>query len=176
MPKIGLFFGSSTGNTEAAADRIQQLMQECGFEVAKFNIYADPVKGMEEYDLLILGIPTWDIGEIQEDWKNCWDELDTLQLAGKKVAVFGQGDQRGYPATFQDCIGFLGRKMRERGATLVGFTATEGFEFDESQGVEEGKFMGLSLDDDNQRDLTEGRIQAWVQQLIAEFELAPQAG
>jgi flavodoxin I len=99
-----------------------------------------------------------------------------MQLAGKKAAVFGQGDQRGYPATFQDCIGMLGRKVRERGGSLVGFTSTEGFNFDESLGVEDGKFMDLSLNDDNQRDLTEGRIQAWVQQLVAEFELAAQAG
>lgn len=175
MSKIGLFFGSSTGNTEAAAERIRDLFQERGFEVSLFNIYSESVQNMEQFEYLVLGIPTWDIGEIQEDWKNCWDELDTLQLTGKKAAVFGQGDQRGYPATFQDCIGFLARKVRERGATVVGFTPTDGFDFDESQGLEDGKFMGLSLDDDNQRDLTDGRIQAWVAQLVSEFELVPQA-
>lgn len=175
MAKIGLFFGSSTGNTENAAERIRDLLKAQGIELDYFNVTSDPVKAMENYDLLILGLPTWDIGELQEDWKSIWDELDGLQLAGKKAAVFGQGDQRGYPATFQDCIGMLGRKVRERGGSLVGFTSTEGFNFDESLGVEDGKFMGLSLDDDNQRDLTEGRIQAWVQQLVAEFELAAQA-
>lgn len=169
MATIGLFFGSSTGNTETAAERIQQLLQEAGHEVSLLNVYSEAVKSMEQYEYLVLGIPTWDIGEIQEDWKNVWDELDALNLSGKKVAVFGQGDQRGYPATFQDCIGLLGRKVRERGATLVGFMSTEGFEFDESLGLEDGKFMGLSLDDDNQRDLTEGRIVAWVPQVIAEF-------
>lgn len=169
MATIGLFFGSSTGNTESAAERIQQLLQAAGHEVNLLNVYSEAIKSMEQYEYLVLGIPTWDIGEIQEDWKNVWDELDTLDLAGKKVALFGQGDQRGYPATFQDCIGLLGRKVRERGASLVGFMSTEGFEFDESLGLEDGKFMGLSLDDDNQRDLTEGRIVAWVPQVIAEF-------
>lgn len=169
MATIGLFFGSSTGNTENAAEQIQKLLQAAGHEVNLLNVYSESVKNMEQYDYLVLGIPTWDIGEIQEDWKNVWDELDTLELAGKKVAVFGQGDQRGYPATFQDCIGLLGRKVRERGASLVGFMSTEGFTFDESLGLEDGKFMGLSLDDDNQRDLTEGRIAAWVPQVIGEF-------
>ncbi len=176
MAKIGLFFGSSTGNTENAAEQIKQLLEARSLEVSYFNVSVDPVKAMEEYDNLILGIPTWDIGELQEDWDNIWGELDGLNLAGKKVAIFGQGDQRGYPATFQDCIGMLGRKMRERRATLVGFTSTEGFNFDESQGVEDGKFMGLSLDDDNQRDLTDGRVSAWVEQLVQEFALQPQAG
>ncbi|MCW5876338.1 MAG: flavodoxin [Anaerolineales bacterium] len=176
MAQIGLFFGSSTGNTENAAELIQKGFQSRGLQVDMYNVMADPVSKMEEYDILILGIPTWDIGELQEDWKNCWDDLDSLQLAGKKAALFGQGDQRGYPATFQDCIGLLGHKVRGRGATLVGFTSTEGFDFDESAGLEEGKFMGLSLDDDNQRDLTEGRIQAWVEQLVAELNLVPQAG
>ncbi|MCL4258298.1 MAG: flavodoxin [Anaerolineales bacterium] len=169
MATIGLFFGSSTGNTENAAEQIQKLLQAAGHEVNLLNVYSESVKSMEQYEYLVLGIPTWDIGEIQEDWKNVWDELDTLELAGKKVAVFGQGDQRGYPATFQDCIGLLGRKVRERGASLVGFMSTEGFTFDESLGLEDGKFMGLSLDDDNQRDLTEGRIAAWVPQIISEF-------
>ncbi|MCW5878997.1 MAG: flavodoxin [Anaerolineales bacterium] len=176
MAKIGLFFGSSTGNTENAAELIQKDLQQRGLEVDLFNVMADPVSKMQEYDCLVLGIPTWDIGELQEDWKNNWDELDSLQLAGKKAALFGQGDQRGYPATFQDCLGLLGNKLRERGAMLVGFTSTDGFEFDESLGVEDGKFMGLSLDDDNQRELTEGRVAAWVEQLVAEFNLAAQAG
>jgi len=169
MATIGLFFGSSTGNTENAAEQIQKLLQAAGHEVNLLNVYSESVQSMQNYEYLVLGIPTWDIGEIQEDWKNVWDELDTLDLAGKKVAVFGQGDQRGYPATFQDCIGLLAKKARERGASLVGFMSTEGFTFDESLGLEDGKFMGLSLDDDNQRDLTEGRIAAWVPQVIAEF-------
>ncbi|MCW5621208.1 MAG: flavodoxin domain-containing protein, partial [Burkholderiales bacterium] len=97
MATIGLFFGSSTGNTESAAERIQQLLQAAGHEVNLLNVYSEAIKSMEQYEYLVLGIPTWDIGEIQEDWKNVWDELDTLDLAGKKVAVFGQGDQRGYP-------------------------------------------------------------------------------
>lgn len=176
MAQIGLFFGSSTGNTENAAELIQKALQQRGLDVALFNVMSDPISKMQDFEYLILGIPTWDIGEIQEDWKNNWDDLDSLDLAGKKVAQFGQGDQRGYPATFQDCLGLLGNKVRERGATLVGYTPTDGFEFDESVGVEDGKFMGLSLDDDNQRELTPGRIEAWVQQLISEFDLAAQAG
>lgn len=171
MAHIGLFFGSSTGNTEAAAERIRELLAEQGIAVDMHNVYSDPVAPMEQYSHLILGIPTWDIGELQEDWAACWGDLDNLDLAGKLAAIFGQGDARGYPATFQDCIGMLGNKLRERGAHLVGFTSTDGFDFDESLGVEDGQFMGLSLDDDNQRELTDERIQAWVAQLISEFEL-----
>ena len=51
---------------------------------------------MTQYDVLILGIPTWDFGEIQEDWEAVWQQLDTLDLQGKIVALYGMGDQLGY--------------------------------------------------------------------------------
>ncbi|STE83833.1 flavodoxin II [Escherichia coli] len=53
--------------------------------------------------MLILGIPTWDFGEIQEDWEAVWDQLDDLNLEGKIVALYGLGDQLGYGEWFLDC-------------------------------------------------------------------------
>ena len=173
MPKIGLFYGSTTGNTANAAEAIRQAFNEISPDIVVdvFDIAKTGIEAMADYDMLILGISTWNIGELQYDWADVMDDLENLNLAGKKVAIFGPGDQIGFPDTFQDAIGILGEKVRKRGAKLVGFTSTEGFDFHESLGVENGQFMGLSLDEDNQPDLTAKRIKDWVEQLQEEFEL-----
>ena len=104
-----------------------------------------------------------DIGEI-------FDEFDNIDLSDKKIAIYGCGDQEGYPDSYQDAIGILARKLRERNATIIGFTSTESHTFEESLGLENGQFMGLALDDDNQPDLSESRIKKWVEQLLKETQ------
>lgn len=84
---MGLFYGSSTCYTEMAAEKIRDII---GPElVTLHNLKDDSPKLMEQYDVLILGIPTWDFGEIQEDWEAVWDQLDDLNLEGKIVALYG---------------------------------------------------------------------------------------
>ena len=90
-------------------------------------------------------------------------------FSGKKVAYFGCGDQVGYADNFLDAIGILEEKITERGGKTVGYWSTEGYEFDESKAVRNGKFVGLALDDTNQSDLTEQRLRKWVSLLKSEF-------
>jgi flavodoxin I len=171
MAKVGLFYGSTTGNTEMAAERIQEEFNNATPDMVElFNVVDTSVDSMQDFDALILGASTWDIGEMQYDWQDVMDDLDGLDLNGKKVAIFGLGDQIGYGDTFQDAIGILGKKMRECGAQLIGYTSVEGFEFENSAGIENGHFMGLSLDEDNQADLTDQRIVDWVKQLRKELD------
>ena len=172
MKKIGLFYGSNTGNTEIDAELIKKIFdQQFPNLVEIFNIGEVDVKKMEEYERLIVGSSTWNIGELQDDWALKFDELDELKLTGKRVAMFGVGDQFGYADNYCDAIGIIGRKLEAKGADLVGFTDASDYEFDNSLGVEDGVFLGLALDDDNQNELTEGRIDEWVDQLIEDFEL-----
>lgn len=103
--KIGLFYGSSTCYTEMAAEKIREILGEELVDLHNLKD-VDPVK-MEEYDILILGIPTWDFGEIQEDWEAIWDKLPTLDLNGKIIAMYGMGDQLGYGEWFLDALGML---------------------------------------------------------------------
>lgn len=58
--------------------------------------------------------PTRDFGEIQEDWEAVWDQLDTLNLEGKIVALYGMGDQLGYGEWFLDALGMLHDKLATR--------------------------------------------------------------
>ena len=124
-----------------------------------------------EYDCLIIGCPTWNIGELQSDWEGLYDELDALDFSGKKVAYFGVGDQIGYADNFQDAMGMLEEKISQLGGATVGYWPTDGYEFEESKAVRDGKFVGLALDEDNQSEMTEERVQAWTSQLKSAFGL-----
>ncbi|NEQ69019.1 MAG: flavodoxin, partial [Symploca sp. SIO2D2] len=108
----------------------------------------------------------------QADWEGFYeDELDDIDFSGKKVAYFGTGDQSGYPDNFQDAMGILEEKISELKGKTVGNWPTDGYEHESSRAVKNGKFVGLALDEDNQSELTEERIQKWVAQLKTEFGL-----
>jgi len=120
---------------------------------------------------IIIACPTWDIGQLQSDWEGYYPELDEVDFSGKKVAYFGAGDQEGYADNFQDAMGILESKISELGGKTVGYWSTDGYDFNESQAVKNGKFVGLALDEDNQAELTDERISTWVKQLKSEFDL-----
>ncbi len=168
MSKIGLFYGTQTGNTKTLAQAIQAEFG--GDSVVTLHDIADASPDdFADYACLIVGCPTWNIGELQADWEGFYDELDEIDFSGKKVAYFGAGDQIGYADNFQDAMGILAEKIRSLGGTTVGQWPTIGYEFNESKAVQNGKFVGLALDEDNQPELTESRISTWVAQVKMAF-------
>jgi flavodoxin I len=176
MTRIGLFYGSSKGSTEGAAMRIKKEFNTIQSDlVTVINVADGDLSTMADYDKIILGSSTWDDGQLQEDWRDVFDQMDSQDLSGKQVAVFGFGDQYEFPGTFQCALGILAKKARERGAELVGLWPTQGYKFEHSEGLEDGSFLGLALDSANQYEMTRKRIKAWVQQLAREFELVKEA-
>jgi len=170
MTKIAIYYGTNEGATELAAEKIGKTLQEAaGSAVEVKNIGSEELFDLELWDKLIIGCPTYNIGELQDDWFLAYDNMDALELNGRQVALFGLGDQFGYPDSFQDAVGIIGRKVRDCGAELVGFTDPAGFEFSTSAAMEDGKLMGLALDNDNQADMSDDRIVAWVAQIVKEF-------
>ena len=171
MSKIGLFYGSTTGKTEDAAQQIQTAL---GGEdiVTLHEINEADADDFSGYEYLIIGCPTWDIGELQSDWDGFFqDDLDSIDFSGKTVAYFGTGDQIGYGDNFQDAMGILEEKISSLGGKTVGYTSTDGYEHENSKALRDGKFCGLALDEDNQSDLTEERIQAWTAQIKSDLGL-----
>lgn len=168
MAKIGLFYGTQTGNTQTVAELIQQELGGESMVDLHDIANADP-SDFEDYDYIIIGCPTWNIGELQSDWEGFYDDIDNIDFNGKKVAYFGTGDQVGYPENFQDAMGILEAKISSLGATTVGYWSTDGYDFDESKAVRNGKFVGLAIDEDNQSDLTDSRVKSWIAQLKREF-------
>lgn len=171
MTVVGLFFGTQTGNTETAAELIQS---EFGGEsvVTLVDVAEAEATDLQSYDCLIIGCPTWNIGEMQSDWEGLYEELDDIDFSGKKVAYFGPGDQVGYADNFQDAMGILEEKISALGGQTVGQWSTDGYDFTESKAVKNGKFVGLAIDEDNQPELTENRIKTWVSQLKSAFDIS----
>jgi flavodoxin I len=169
MAKVGLFFGTQTGNTETTAEMIQKELGEENVDL--IDISEASIEDFERYSYLILGCPTWNIGELQSDWDGFFPNLDEINFSGKTVAYFGVGDQFGYPDNFQDAMGILAEKIAELGGKNVGSWPTDGYEFNESRGVVNGQFVGLALDEDNQSELTEKRIKEWTAKLKLLFNL-----
>jgi len=168
---IALFYGSSTCYTEMAGEKIRQQIGEEKVDI--YNIADEPIATALYYKNLIMGIPTWDYGELQEDWEEIWQELDELDFSGKTVALYGLGDQVGYPEWFLDALGYLYHKLRQQGADIVGFWPADGYEFESSKAFNEEAraFVGLALDEENAFELTDERIQIWCDQIINEFQL-----
>jgi len=171
--KIGLFYGSTTCYTEMAAEKIQTKFHHLAGTacVELFNVKEISLSKAQEYDILIFGISTWDFGELQEDWESTWQDIAGLNLADKTVAIFGLGDQLGYAEWFQDAVGMLHDELLVLGCDFVGYWPNQGYDFIASKALTEDKsfFVGLSLDDENQYDLTDERIDNWCHQLIAEI-------
>ena len=169
MAKIGLFFGSDEGNTEAVAYQIQQCI---GTDVVDVKDVADITQlDFADYELLILGIPTWDFGQIQSDWEDFWQDLSQVDFSEKTVALFGLGDQFGYGDFFLDAMGMLHDVIVSSGARVVGYWPTVSYEFDASKAKIEGQdlFVGLGIDEDQQPELTAQRIECWCQQVVDAF-------
>ncbi|WOH37312.1 flavodoxin FldB [Thalassotalea fonticola] len=167
--KIGLFYGSTTCYTEMAAEKIQAAMGTDLVEI--FNIKDVPLSDCLQYDIIIFGISTWDFGELQEDWESSWDDITSLNLQDKIVALFGLGDQVGYGQWFQDALGMLHDQIIPQGANIIGYWPNQGYEFEESKALTPDKdfFVGLSLDDETQYDLSEQRIENWSEQILEEM-------
>merc|ERR1711865_71078 len=91
-----------------------------------------------------------------------WDEfihgdLAGLDLKGKKVAIFGLGDQGGYGDNFCDAMDELMTCFKGSGADIVGSWSTDGYDHMESKSVDGAKFVGLACDEDNQPEMSEDR-------------------
>ena len=152
-----VIYGSSTGTCEAIAEKIASKLGCKALNVQELN---DAI--VEENQNLILGTSTWGAGEMQDDW---YDGLKTLQnadLKGKTIAFFGCGDAWSYSDTFVGGMGELYKGTKESGARFIGSVDTTDYKFDDSEAVIDGKFIGLPLDDINEDDKTDSRIDAWL--------------
>lgn len=163
MKKTCIIYGSSTGTCQTIA---QTIGEKLGLEAdAVIDVQQLNEDVINSYDALLLGTSTWGAGEMQDDWYDGVKVLKKAGLAGKTVAIFGCGDAAGYSDTFCGGMAELHDAAESAGATLVGGVSTDGYEFDDSDAVRDGKFVGLPLDDMNEEDKTEERIDAWLEEI-----------
>lgn len=152
---IGIFYGSTTGVTEQIAEKLGTLLNAKVF-------HAGDIDKILEFDIVILATSTWGIGDIQDDWIGPLEKLKSLNLSGKKVGIVGVGDQESFSSSFVNGMRELYTAATEANATVVGSTSTDGYSFDESTAIENGNFVGLVIDETNQSNLTDERIEKWA--------------
>ena len=177
--RIKIVYGTDTGNTELVVQDMIKLLDDSKTfieDAPKIDHQVITVPEINEdtwndADLFILGIPTWYDGELQSDWEEYFEQFKAIDFTGKKVAVFGLGDQLGYEEWFCDGVGILAKTVLKNGGQTIGWT-----DIDESYDLEEQpksmynefSFYGLCLDEDNQPELTQDRLKKWVEKIIYE--------
>lgn len=118
-------------------------------------------------------VPTWNTGA--DDHRSgtpmdnfLYDKLPSMDFTGKKIGIFGCGDQFSYNDNFCDAMGEIFDLLTEKGAMVLGSVATDDYVHSASKSVRDGKFVGMPFDEDNQDDLSEERATEWVKTLRAE--------
>lgn len=158
MGKIGVFYGSTVGNTRFVAEKIAKKLP---------NSEVRGVKDLDEksiasYKKMVIGTSTWGIGSFQDDFYQFVNRLSSLDLSNTTVALFGLGDQFNYPDSFCDGMGRVYEILVEKGCKVVGQWPADDYNFSESRAFKNGVMVGLALDEDNEPDLTDYRINAWL--------------
>lgn len=157
MSKTIVVYGSTTGTCESIA---QTLGEKLGADV--INVSDLTADELSSADNLVLGTSTWGAGELQDDWYDGVSLVKVADLSGKKAAIFGCGDSASYSDTFCGGMKEIYDAAVAAGATVVGAVSTDGYTFDDSDAAVDGQFVGLALDDINESDKTEERIDAWI--------------
>ena len=103
-------------------------------------------------------------------------------MTHQQAAIYGLGDQIGYPQWYQDAMGYLFVQLRACGAKLYGLWPTTPnqwlqdeqllrYEYEQSQSLtDDGQyFLGLPLDEENQPGLTMLRLETWLKKVLTDF-------
>lgn len=178
MAKTGIIFGTDTGKTRKIAKQIFKMLDS--EDIAKpVNINRCSIDELLAFDNLIIGTPTLGAGELpglsvdcaSESWEEMAEELEDADFSGKTIALYGLGDQEGYPDEFVDALGELYDIFSGAGATMIGRWPNSGYEFNSSGALDDDEFVGLVLDLDNQSGLTDERLTAWLDIIKPELGL-----
>lgn len=165
MKKIAVFYGSSTGTTSELAQRIAKAV---GAEAHCYDVASADAADASKFDVLILGSSTWGIGELQDDWEGFLPALAEQDLSGKAVALFGTGDADSYPDSFCEALAIIKEGLAGTGCHFVGAYSPEDYSYDATRSEEDGKLIGLCIDDVNQSDLTDKRLATWLEAFESE--------
>ena len=168
MNNTCIVYGSSTGTCEDIAQRIAVRLGVDKNHVIDVNSLTPDI--ISASDNLIFGTSTWGEGEIQEDWYDGLKIIRGCDFTDKIVAIFGCGDSVSFSDTFCSGMAQLWKEIENKGVHMVGQVSTTGYTFDDSEAVVDGKFVGLALDNVNESDQTDKRIENWAEQIKQSFK------
>lgn len=166
MAKIGIYYGSTTGNTQDVAT---EIAKELGVDKNDVHDVSNANADFSAYDVILFGSSTFGMGDLQDDWESYIDKVKSADLTGKKIALFGCGDSASYSDTFCDALGIIYKSIKDKGCQIIGQISTDGYTYDASEALIGDKFVGLLIDNDNESDQTSERIKSWVNSLKKEI-------
>ena len=166
---LSRFYGSTTGTTARVANEIAKAMGVADADV--YDVATASPSAVGDYDLLIFGSSTWGNGDVQDDMMDFLTGVEVLDLKGKKIALFGCGDET-MKDTFCSAVGEMHDRIAKTGASIIGDYNTIGYKFEHSTAVPEMavEAEGLLIDETNHPDMTAGRVKAWTEMLKKEAE------
>jgi len=172
MSKIGLFFGPEKGSVHRVAEKVKAALGEQNVEMISVND-AQP-SDLDKFDQIIFGISTvgketWDSNYSNTDWSKFFPNISKIDFSGKTVAIFGLGDHVTYSSYFVNAMGMLAKDLLKNGATIVGKVDPSGYEFDDSEAIFDGMFIGLPIDEDFEAELTDERVANWIKSIKPSF-------
>ena len=167
MKKTAIIYSFNTRKSKNVAGKIIEAFGKSKIDIVNAEELTQDI--IQKYDNLIISAPTWFDGELPNYWDEFVPDLEEMDLKGKKVAVFGLGDQKGYPENFCDAVGILAGIFEECGAKVGGHTSLEGYSYESSKAQRGDHFVGLLLDQENQAKKTSDRVIKWVDKIQKEF-------
>lgn len=165
--KIGIFYGSTSGNSEAIAEELEFYLKNK--DVISHNV-ANGIENIIDFKNIILISPTYGVGELQKDWELAKETLENIDFSDKIVALIGLGNQFAFGESFIGAIRILYDIIIKNNGKIIGFTNTDGYLFKESEAIINDQFVGLALDETNQGNKTPERIEKWLKNVIEEFK------
>lgn len=168
MKKIALIYSFNTKKTTKVAEKIAKHFEKEQIELVNAEDITE--EKFLSFENFIIGSATWFDGELPNHWDEFVPAIKSFNVKGKTFALFGLGDQNGYPENFGDAIGILADLFEERGGKIIGFTSVDGYSFESSAARRENQFTGLMIDFENQNKLTDSRIKSWVTDIKKSFK------
>ncbi|MFA5550267.1 MAG: flavodoxin domain-containing protein [Trueperaceae bacterium] len=174
-PRPIVLYATMFGATELVAEQVALALQrELGTTVPCRDLAYLDLGVLADHDLLVVGLSTWNIGQLPSDMELRLPELAALDLNGKLLALFGTGDAVGYPDTYLDALEIVNDALIPTGVERIGAWPVAGYSFVESRAQRGDMFLGLGVDEDNEPELTEERVNAWTRKVLADYaETAP---
>lgn len=168
--KIGIFYASAGGVTAKVAEKLAEEFELDEENVIFMEDDFDGIEQLDDYDVLLIGSSTWGQGDPHHEWVDPLMEIaDESDFGGKTVAFFGAGDSVKHGEHFCSALGKMHDTFVSKGAKVVGFVDASEYSYEASLAERNGKFVGLAIDDLNEGDKTDERIQNWIDQLKSEL-------
>lgn len=170
--KIAVIYTPKGGNTEKVAKLIEEKLGQdnCNLFLIK-DLTEDLIK---QYSIFIFGVSTigthtWENDATNYGWTKFLPVFRTLNFKNKTVAIYGLGDQIAYSNHFVDDMRIIYNIVSTNGAEIIGNWSSEGYDFTDSEALIDDKFVGLAIDHDHQKELTQERVNKWIDNILKEI-------